>query len=230
MNTPAFDSHASDYESQLSQGLSVSGESKDFFARGRIAYLRRAWDRRQGRPEPGRVIDFGCGVGDVTPILAEVFPRAQVLGLDPSSRCVERARSRFASDRISFATIADAPAGTSADLVHLNGVIHHVAPADRPGVFASLASLVAPGGMVALFENNPWNPGTRLVMSRIPFDKDAVTIAAPDVRRHLRDVGLRPAETRFLFYFPRALSALRFLEPFLARLPLGAQYGVLSEK
>jgi trans-aconitate methyltransferase len=229
VNTPAFDSHASDYEAQLGQGLAISGESKDFFARGRIAYLRRAWDR-QGRPEPTRVIDFGCGVGDVTPVLAEAFPRAQVLGLDPSPRCVERARARFASERVGFATIADAPADTSSQLVHLNGVIHHVPPADRAAVFASLSSLLAPGGLVALFENNPWNPGTRLVMSRIAFDKDAVTITAPEVRRHLSDAGLRPAETRYLFYFPRPLRALRFLERFLARLPLGAQYGVLAEK
>lgn len=229
MNTPAFDSHASDYETQLSQGLSVSGESKEFFARGRIAYVRRAWDR-QRRPEPTRVIDFGCGVGDVTPALAEAFPSAQVLGLDPSPRCVERARAQFASERVGFATIADAPADASAQLVHVNGVIHHVAPANRVAVFASLASLVAPGGLVALFENNPWNPGTRLVMSRIPFDRDAVTITAPEVRRHLGDAGLRPVETRYLFYFPRPLSALRFLERFLARLPLGAQYGVLAEK
>lgn len=226
---PTFDSHASDYEAQCTQGLAVSGESKDFFARGRVEFLRRSWDRR-GRPEPERVIDFGCGVGDVTPILAEAFPRAQVLGLDPSARCVERARTQFASERIAFATMGDAPPGASAQLVHLNGVIHHVAPADRAAVFAALATLVGPGGTVALFENNPWNPGTRLVMSRIPFDKDAVTITAPEVRRHLRDAGLRPTETGYLFYFPRFLRALRFTERYLTRLPLGAQYGVFAEK
>lgn len=229
MITPAFDSHASDYETQCAQGLSVSGESKDFFARGRVAFLRRAWDER-GRPEPERVIDFGCGVGDVSPLLAEAFPRAHVLGLDPSARCVERARGQFASERVSFATLADAAPGMSAQIVHLNGVIHHVPPADRGPVFAALAALVAPGGTVALFENNPWNPGTRLVMSRIPFDKDAVTVTAPEARRLLREAGLQPSATRYLFYFPRLLRALRFVEPYLTRLPLGAQYGVLAEK
>ena len=33
--------------------------------------------------------------------------------------------------------------------------------------------LLRPNGIFALWENNPWNPGTRLVMRRIPFDRDA---------------------------------------------------------
>jgi trans-aconitate methyltransferase len=226
---PAFDSHASDYETQCAQGLSVSGESKDFFARGRVAYLRSLWERR-GLPEPERVVDFGCGVGDVTPILAEHFPRARILGLDPSSGCVERARSAFAGERIAFATLAEAPAGFRAQVVHLNGVIHHVPPAAREAVFTSLASLVEPGGLVALFDNNPLNPGTRIVMSRIPFDRDASTVTSWRVAAHLRAAGLVPLETAYLFYFPRLLSPLRFLEPLLTRLPLGAQYGVFAQK
>ena len=226
---PVFDSHASDYETQCTQGLSVSGESKDFFARGRVAFLRAFWDLA-GRSEPERVIDFGCGVGDVTHVLAEAFPRARVLGLDPSPRCVERAQREFGSPRVTFATLADAPADTRAQVVHLNGVIHHVPPADRGPVFESLASLLSPGGTLALFENNPVNPGTRLVMSRIPFDRDASTITAWGVRRHLRSVGLRPVATRYLFYFPRPLRALRPLERFLTRVPLGAQYGVFATK
>ena len=40
------------------------------------------------------------------------------------------------------------------------------------GLFALLT-----GGVLALFENNPWNPGTRLVMKRIPFDRNAQTIS-----------------------------------------------------
>jgi len=225
---PDFDSHASDYETQCAQGLAVSGESKEFFARGRVACLRRFWNER-GLPEPPRVIDFGCGVGDVTPILAEAFPGGEVLGLDPSPRCIARAEREFGSPRVGFATLKDAPRDTRAALVHLNGVIHHVPLAERRLLFESLVSLLAPAGVLALFENNPLNPGTRLVMSRIPFDRGASTITAWGVRRHLRSVGLRPLATRYLFYFPRPLRVLRRLEGGLTRVPLGAQYGVFAQ-
>ena len=82
--------------------------------------------------------------------------------------------------------------------------------------------------MVALFENNPLNPGTRLVMARIPFDRDAIAVPFWEAQRRLVEAGLRVVETGHLFFFPRFLRALRPLEPLLLRLPLGAQYGVIA--
>jgi hypothetical protein len=82
----------------------------------------------------------------------------------------------------------------------------------------------------AVFENNPWNPGTRLVMRRIPFDRDAETLSPPAGRRLLRSAGFEVLRTDFVFFFPRALHILRPLERRLARLPLGAQYLVLARK
>ncbi len=40
--TAEFDAYAAEYDAALSQGLSVSGEDKSFFARGRIICLRRS--------------------------------------------------------------------------------------------------------------------------------------------------------------------------------------------
>lgn len=229
MRPPQFDSHADDYEAQCASGLAVSGEPKEFFARGRLEMLRARWDRA-GRTEPARVLDYGCGVGDVTALLAETFPRAQVLGLDPSERCVARARARFTGPRVSFETLADETEIAPCDLVHLNGVVHHVPPAERKRLFAHLAGLLAPAGVLVVFENNPWNPGARLVMSRIAFDRDAVPISAPALRGLVRGAGLRVCETRSLFWFPRPLAALRPLERFLVRVPFGAQYAVIAQR
>lgn len=224
-----FDSHAVDYEAHLMQGLAVSGESKEYFARGRVDAVR-AWWQRNERRQPRRILDYGCGIGDTSPLLAEAFPGARVLGLDPSTRCVDRARREFASDRVAFAPLAGfAPAAAEEpDLIYLNGVIHHVPPVDRPPLFRDLAGWLGPDGVVALFENNPLNPGTRIVMSRIPFDRDAIPVRPAQARRLLREAGLSPDTTAFYFYFPRALRALRPLERWLIHLPLGAQYGVFA--
>jgi len=224
----AFDSHADDYEAQLSLGLKLSGEPKEFFANGRIDFLCRWW-QRAGRREPLRIIDYGCGVGDVTALLAKAFPSAQVEGLDPSPRCVERAFARYASDRVRFELLRGFGSQTRpADLVHLNGVVHHVPPAGRPDLFRAVTASVAPGGVVALFENNPLNPGTHIVMARIKFDRDAVKVPSWEARRRLRVAGLSPVTTGYLFYFPRSLRALRPLEDWLSCLPFGAQYGVIA--
>ena len=56
-NTPEFDKYAEDYDAVLSQGLSVSGEDKTYFALKRIAWLAdclqpAAWGRAPQRRSP----------------------------------------------------------------------------------------------------------------------------------------------------------------------------------
>jgi SAM-dependent methyltransferase len=227
---PLFDDHADDYEAGCMRGLSLTGENKAFFANARLDHLARWWETG-GRSEPDTIVDFGCGIGDVTRLLAERFPRSRVYGLDPSEKCVQRAAGEYADDRVSFHVLGDDrdPAIQPAGLVHINGVVHHVAPSDRPSVMALVRDHAAAGGVVAVFENNPANPGTRWVMSRIPFDRDAVPLWSSETRRHMKDVGLRVLGTSYLMFFPRFLSLLRPLERYLVRVPLGGQYVVLAE-
>jgi 2-polyprenyl-3-methyl-5-hydroxy-6-metoxy-1,4-benzoquinol methylase len=227
----AFDLAADDYERLCSESLSVSGEGKHYFASGRVSFLRDWWTR-QGRAAPALIVDVGCGVGDVAPLLAQAFPSARVLGVDPSVRSIGVALSRYASGAVSFG-VSGGPehlaALGQADLVHLNGVLHHVPPPERRAFARSVRDLLRRGAIASVFENNPWNPGTRYVMARLPFDKDAVTLTARELREHFRHAGLAARTTEYLFYFPRALRRLRFLEPSLRRLPLGAQYGAIFE-
>ena len=65
-------------------------------------------------------------------------------------------------------------------------------------------------------------------MSRIPFDKDAITLSAIESAQLLRSHGFEVLHTRFHFIFPNALKYLRLTEPFLKTLPFGAQYQVLA--
>lgn len=226
-----FDMIADEYERLCNQGLSLSGEGKHFFARERVRFLHEWWTK-DDRPQPRLIVDLGCGVGDISPLLSNAFPSARVLGVDTSVRAIGVAISRFASGPVSFG-VSGGPehqeAVGQADLVHLNGVMHHVPPADRPSFAAGMRALLRPGAVAAVFENNPWNPGTRYVMSRLPFDRDAVVLTARELRGHLCAAGLTPLATRFMFYFPRMLRRLRFLEPWLGGLPLGAQYAALFE-
>ena len=225
---PLFDAHASDYEAQLVQGIGASGESKEFFARGRVSALRTWWNR-SGRPEPRRIFDYGSGIGDTGQVLANYFPEAQVLGLEPSAACVAVAEERYSHPRVGFHVLKDDGGKVGkAGLVYTNCVVHHVRPTERPRLFTDFAKCLNENGILALFENNPLNPATRYVMSRIPFDRDAVPIPSWETRRRVRAAGLRLIHTGFYFYFPRPLRALRVLERLLVHLPLGAQYGVFA--
>ncbi len=67
-------------------------------------------------------------------------------------------------------------------------------------------------------------------MSRIPFDRDAVTIPPPAGRDLLCSAGFNILTTSFVFFFPRPLRWFRPLERYLTSIPLGAQYLILAQK
>jgi SAM-dependent methyltransferase len=223
-----FDRYAKNYDEALAQGISVSGEDKDFFARGRVEWLARCL--RNLSFDPKSVLDFGCGTGSAAPHLSDVLRPGLISGIDISEQSVDLARRLHGSQLVNFQALRDFKPNANFDLAFCNGVFHHIPVAERAGAVKCIYDSVKPGGLFAFWENNPWNPGTRYVMSRIPFDRDAIMVSAPEARRLLGAGGFEILRTDFLFIFPRLLSWLRGLEPSVSRLPLGAQYQVLCRK
>jgi SAM-dependent methyltransferase len=219
---------AQEYDALLQQGIRLSGEDKEFFIRGRIQDLCR---RLPADFHPQRVLDFGCGIGDTTPILAERFPEADIIGFDTSDPALVYARRTYGSARISFCDLTGFTQMVPVDLCYTNGVFHHILPEKRAGVMVQIHRLLRPGGQFALFENNPFNPGTRMVMHRIPFDREARPLRPREAQRLLQRARFSfLSPPRFLFYFPRSLAFLRPIESVLVRIPLGAQYYMLARK
>ena len=223
-----FDGYAANYDAALAQGLAVSGESKDFFAEGRVQWLARCLARLDVRPE--RLLDFGCGTGSSTPHLLRLNDTCQVTGVEVSAKSLEIARRQHGSARARFLLAQEFKPDASLDLAFCNGVFHHIPPDQRGACVAYVFNSLRTGGLFAFWENNPWNPGTRYVMSRIPFDRNAITLSCREARRLLTAGGFEVLRVDSQFYFPRLLGWLRGLEPWLARLPLGAQYQVLARK
>ncbi len=227
MTETLFDLSAQ-YEEMLRLGVGLTGEEPEYFLKGRVAYLRRALPADW---MPKRILDFGCGTGGSSALLARTFPGATVVGVDTSENAIEHAASHFGSASIRFGPLGLLRQEGNFDVCYVNGVFHHIEPSERLGAVHSIHASIKPGGFFALFENNPWNPGTRMVMSRIPFDRFAKTLSYLETERLMCQGGFPLcAPTRFLFYFPKALGFLRFVEPLLARLPLGGQYCVLGRK
>jgi len=223
-----FDGYASHYDDDLAQGISVSGEDKMYFARGRIAWMAHCI--RRLNEHPCSALDFGCGTGSAIPFLFDLIRVKHVVGVDVSSQSLDVAKQLDRSGRAQFLLFNEYHPGEHVDLAFCNGVFHHIPPDKRAAALAYVYRSLRPGGLFAFWENNPWNPGARYVMSRIPFDRDAITLTPIEAGRLLRGGGFDVLQTDFAFIFPRALSWLRGLEPLVSRLPLGAQYQVLCRK
>jgi len=223
-----FDQYATTYEAALVQSLAVSGEDQEFFAKGRVRWLAKCL--RELKEHPHSVLDFGCGVGSSSPHLLSLLGAHSLLGIDVSHGSLEEARRRYGSSQTTFHPPQDYDPDASIDLAYCNGVFHHIPVNERAEAASYVYRALRPGGLFAFWENNPWNPGTRYVMSRCAFDCDAIPLSCRKARRLLRACGFSILRTDFAFIFPHPLKWLRPIEPLVSRLPLGAQYQVLCQK
>jgi ubiquinone/menaquinone biosynthesis C-methylase UbiE len=102
---------------------------------------------------PARVLDVGTGTGRVARIAAELWPTAEIVGIDVSAGMVEEARRLAASNRERY-EVADSAALPFSDasfgVVALNNMIPF---------FDELARVAAPGGYVVVaFSRGPRTP------------------------------------------------------------------------
>jgi SAM-dependent methyltransferase len=223
-----FDRYAGDYDGALNKALSPSGETREYYARMRVLWLK---DKLQAIDvAPVSVLDYGCGTGGSVLFLKEILRPARIVGVDVSVESIRQARQQHADPGVEFVVSEHLAGGSEFHLAFCNGVFHHIAPAQRPAALRYIYDSLIPGGLFAFWENNPWNPATRYIMRQCEFDRDAMPISLPKAKALLRNAGFEGLETSSCFYFPRWLKWLRPLEPALSSLPLGGQYVMLGRK
>ncbi len=98
---------------------------------------------------PGdRVLDLGCGSGDLTATIAGlVGDDGEVVGVDAQPSMLDEAGSRARPNQsFVLAPVQDLPDLGTFDVVVSRAVLHWVPVADWPGVLAAAAARLRPGG------------------------------------------------------------------------------------
>lgn len=127
--------------------------------RGLEAQARAIWPqevpllRRYALPAEACILDAGCGTGEGSSRLAELFPSAKVLGIDIIDQHLELARSRYANfaPRLVFEHQSGfdlKAADRSFDLTVCRHVLHSIPHPDR--VIAELVRVTRRGGYLHL--------------------------------------------------------------------------------
>jgi SAM-dependent methyltransferase len=197
-----------------------------FFARLKVQQLRPFV-----ASAPRRILDFGCGIGNITAELAAEFSAAEVVGCDISERSIEHATATNSlGDRVTFRAFTDALPfpDASFDLAFTSCVFHHIDRAQHERWARELRRVLAPGGALFVFEHNPYNPFTRGVVRDCVFDRGVVLLTPGYAQALFRRAGFNAEAPKFYFFFPHALSWFRPLERLLRWLPIGAQYFVIA--
>jgi SAM-dependent methyltransferase len=218
-----YDQYRDRYREDLDRAVSFAGASHDFFMRAKADELVRITRVHLGDPTRLDALDVGCGIGLTDSHLSDRFHL--LTGTDVSPGVLETAARENPGVRYELAERGRLPFEDDAfDLAFAVCVVQVVAPADRPGFIAELARVTRPGGLVVVFEHNPYNPLTRLVVRRCEFGEDARMLGMAEAQRLLQENGVTPVDRGFLLLFPSRRRHLLAVERAMRRLPLGAQY------
>ncbi len=142
-NRPEFDDFAGNYDEALAQGIAVSGEDKDYFAHGRVAWLAECLRRLHTTPQS--VLDFGCGTGSAAPYLLGLNSAVHLTGVEVSAKSLEIARRNHGSPRAQFCLLNERVPSADLDLSFCNGVFHHIPLAERAGAVEHVFRSLRPG-------------------------------------------------------------------------------------
>jgi SAM-dependent methyltransferase len=218
------------YRDAVERSIGFSGTGLDFFTRAKVRKLLGIAARRVGDPRGLSFLDIGCGPGETDRLL-----KGRVHGLtgvDTSARMIEVAarRNPWAEYRAVDADAALPFATASFDVSFAICVLHHVETGSRARLVSEATRVTKPGGMVVIFEHNPWNPLTRRAVAGCEFDRDAVLLRRRESERLLRDAGLESVDGAYIIYFTRESARLHRVEHLLGGLPLGAQYVVSARR
>ncbi|MBU1213278.1 MAG: class I SAM-dependent methyltransferase [Alphaproteobacteria bacterium] len=218
-----FDAYDESYNQAVNKAIAFSGQSVNAFVEAKAVDLMAYAKRHFGDGEPVRILDVGCGVGNYHPFLATEFD--DIVGIDVSSACIAKAKQNNPSvhyDAYDGETLPYEDASFS--LAYTICVMHHVPKANWERFAHEIARVVKPGGLVLVYEHNPWHPLTLKAVNDCPFDKDAVLLPMPKTAQLLRQAGCKMVNVRSILTVPPWGGSWARADAWLGRLPFGSQY------
>jgi len=182
-----------------------------------------------------RIVDLGCGAGNVTAILKHRFPEADVLGVDGSSVMLEKARAAAPGCRFETGDFNIWAPETPPELIYSNAALHWVTGHET--LFPRLLKYLAPHGILAIQMPSMHDAPFRTLQNEVaktgpwaPYLKDTGSARSLLPTGAYYDI-LRPHaahldmwETTFLHALPGNNAVTEWaagssLRPFLERLP-----------
>jgi trans-aconitate 2-methyltransferase len=148
------------------------------------------------RPRPGmRVVDLGCGTGELTRLLHERLGARETLGIDRSPAMLAKSEG-FAAPGLRFAAgdLEALPAVAAWDLVFSNAAFHWVP--DHPALLARLTAALLPGGQLAFQVPANFDHASHRLVGEVAAEEPFRT--ALGGWSHRADAVLRPEEYALL--------------------------------
>jgi trans-aconitate methyltransferase len=223
----SFDSYSKNYNEMVNNAIRQTGYDTDNFVSAKLHKLRILFPSLSEKTF--RLLDFGCGVGNLYGQVADFFPTAIYTGVDSSKDSILKARSRYLVHADFQEHDSKEWEANRYDLIFSAGVFHHIPHVQHMWLINKLSSLLNHGGRLVIWEHNPLNPITKKIVNDCPIDEDAVLVHSKNLKNQFTRVSLSNVQVIYTTFFPKFLSALNFMDPYLGWLPLGGQYLVTGQ-
>jgi len=186
--------------------------------------------------KPGnRVLEIGCGVGDMAAYVA-AHSGAEVVAVDLSALFIAEARQTHVLPNLRFEQFdllnEDAKKFGQFDVVIGNGILHHLV-LKLEEVLSALRAMTTEGGRLAFIEPNVLNPycafifGTRSGRRMARLEPDEMAFTPWELKRVLAASGWRNAEVSMRDFLVPNLP-LWTIRPILAIEPLAEKTPLTS--
>ena len=240
MGRNVFDQVARDYERIHNRNLPPGVQSTDFIHQRAERASRWIVEAYRGRGLC--CLDFGCGNGRMLKsLLASGVLRTwaengrlRLFGFDPSVESIQAAKTLAGDDPVTLVSDwQELPEDVRFDFVISCHVFHHIPPPERPATARTLRNWMAPASRIVIWEHNPFNPFTRLLVRMCPFDGDARLLTLNTTQTVFRQNGFHPGAHAYVNVFPPRwlrFAAWAAIEKKLGELPIGAQYWAMFER
>lgn len=202
----------------------MAGSSAADFLLPKVQILHDLLAPTKGTP---RILDFGCGTGEMLNLLKKTQPEWELAGCDLSREMLAEARQRHAS-LATQVDLADPDHFLNGpcrfDVVYASCVFHHIAPPEWVDTLTRIKRILVVGGSVVIFEHNPWNPATRWVVAHTTIDQNAILLSLNTAKALLRKSDYRVGESGFFLFGPPKWKVAMVLDSLFSWLPVGGQY------
>lgn len=159
-----------------------------------------------------RVLDMGCGVGQLALSLVERFPDMEVTAVDPSPEMIDTARRDRSHPRIDYrlGRVEDVPGDPPFDLAVTTHALPYV---EEPVDFLRrLGEVVRPGGGLLLAQACTENLWDALLLRAVKITTGPADYApSARVRGWMQQAGWRPLAVRPVPVLP-GMASLRLVE------------------
>lgn len=218
-----FDALRDRYDDEITKSIEFAGQEHDFYLRIKANHLVDLTCKTFGSENKIKALDVGCGNGSMHGLMKN--DHLDLYGCDPASTVVEKARQLNPWANYTASDGETLPYSDNYfDIAFAVCVMHHVPPQNWTAFLTEMQRVVRPGGLLAIYEHNPFNPLTQYIVKSCPIDEHAVLLKSRQLKKLQKEVKLKNIRNEYIIFFPFKHKMFRLFERGLTWLPLGAQY------